>query len=125
MRLENVSGCYLNIMAYASNAFPFMLTDWAMEIPDIPANEIFDNDVLGWEYKSEEEFINVLRLLRKHLELYFLPELDRRSEIMDEIRVTTRNYIYMKENLDSIIPVYRKEWGVDNNNLRGQLEILA
>lgn len=115
----------MNIMAYASNAFPFMLTDWEMEIPDIPANEIFDNDVLGWEYKSEEEFINVLRLLRKHLELYFLPELDRRSEIMDEIRVTTRNYIYMKENLDSIIPVYRKEWGVDNNNLRGQLEILA
>ena len=125
VRLKKEDVCYINFRAYASNIFPFTLTNIEEKVLDVPTNEIFDDDVYGWKYTNEMDFIKVLKMLRKHLELYFLPELNRQSEMLDEIRVTTSNYMYLQENLEAIIVNCRNEWGINNMEFLNQLEFLT
>lgn len=120
-----INTCYINAQGYTSNSPTFGIASWIKKIPDIPLEDRPQNNVWGWEYAGEEEFVRALKKIRKHLELYVVQELNSRCEQMNEIRVTTEAYDYLDKNLDAIIREYRKQWEICGNTKEKQLDILT
>lgn len=116
----------LNLRYYTSlHPFPISIVKLLYKKNQDPKTWLCVDKRGVWVYSDEAEFVEILKIFQRLIKAYVLDELEDMSIFDSEVRVTTVNYLYLKENADDIITKGREEWKLDGINFEEKIRKLS